>query len=173
MDVNSVGEPSMWAGWFSRMWAPVPLCLVPGKFEQQPVLWCPGLLGVRTGIIEQRVADRGSWHWDQTDVAIIKKYTTSELNMKRAEHESRMVWTLSLLFYKQQQLFWILKMSCWINGCQVRPGELYLNYAAAWKWNFKKALKSILHVDSCSGHTADSLFRNRGLWTRHGYVKVF
>lgn len=65
------------------------------KFEQQPALWCQGLLGVRTGIIEQRVADRASWHWEQTDVAIIKKYTTSELNMKsggvaRIEHTSRL-----------------------------------------------------------------------------------
>lgn len=64
------------------MWAPVSLCLVPVKFEQQPALWCRGLSGVRAGIIEQRAADRGSWHWDQTDVAIIKKYTTSELNIK-------------------------------------------------------------------------------------------
>lgn len=74
-----------WCRFFSQMilWqAPVPLCQVLGKFEQQPVLWCQGLWGVRTGIIEQRVADRGSWHWEQTDVAILKKYTTSELNMK-------------------------------------------------------------------------------------------
>lgn len=40
-----------------------------------------GLLGVRTGIIEQRVADRGSWHWEQADVAIMKKYTSPEINI--------------------------------------------------------------------------------------------
>lgn len=54
--------------------APVLLCQVPVKFVQQPVLRCHGLLGVRTGIIEQRPVQ-------QTDVANIKKYTTSELKM--------------------------------------------------------------------------------------------
>lgn len=85
-------------GSFGGMWAPVSLCLVPVKFEQQPVPWCQGLSGVRAGIIEQRVADRGSWHWDQTDVAIIKKYTTSELNIKSPGSEKGRHCELSLLF---------------------------------------------------------------------------
>lgn len=51
------------------------------------------------GIIEQRVADRGSWHWEQTDVAILKKYTTSEINMKSVGSKIwRMVITLSTCF---------------------------------------------------------------------------
>lgn len=64
------------------------------KFKQQPVLWCQRLLGVRTGIIEQRVAGGESWHWEQTDVAIIKKYTTSELNMKCGGSKNEGRWWL-------------------------------------------------------------------------------
>lgn len=44
--------------------------------------WRHGLRGVVAEIIEHRLSDRASWRRDQADVAIIKKYTGSELKMK-------------------------------------------------------------------------------------------
>lgn len=41
-----------------------------------------GLRRVMTEIIEHRLSDRGSSLRDQADVAIIKKYTSPELNMR-------------------------------------------------------------------------------------------
>lgn len=122
------------------MWAPVSLCLVPVKFEQQPASWCQGLSGVRAGIIEQRAADRGSWHWDQTDVAIIKKYTTSELNIKSPGSERGGRCELLLcLFFPVAELF---KSDQMLRPCQTtKPGES-LQLRRVWKWileTFKEA----------------------------------
>ena len=57
--------------------------------SQSRMLCCivKGLLEVRAEIIKHWVCDRGSWQWEQTDVAIIKKYTIFELNMKRLKQD--------------------------------------------------------------------------------------
>ena len=40
--------------------------------------WRHGHRRVTAGIIEHRLSDGASWHGDQADVAIIKKYTSAE-----------------------------------------------------------------------------------------------
>lgn len=66
-------------------------CRGLGKLEQQqPALWCQVLGGVE----DRNYWTEGGWqrelaHWEQTDVAILKKYTTSELNMKSGGRRER------------------------------------------------------------------------------------
>lgn len=162
------------------MWerAPVPLCLVPVKFEQQPVLWCQGLLGVRTGIIEQRVADGGSWHWEQTDVAIIKKYTTFELNMKSGGSKNGGWWRLCLRsLANNSRLLWVEaaligQLLLWRESGELSQIML-VSKMGFERCDQKPFKKNFLQEDSCSEHTVDSLFRGRGSLDTACYVKVF
>lgn len=132
------------------------------------------LLGVRTGIIEQRVADEASWCWEQTDVAIIKKYTTYELNMKSRGSKNGAQWWLpyrtttdELLGVKERvigQLWW--RETGDIKFCWALKKEDLGDSPKGPKRapRTETAVANILWI-----HYAEA----EGLWTQHVMSKCF